>query len=569
MKTIKKLICILIPVSFLMTSCSLLDELFSQGQTITWHYDEDFPIVKVAPNVTTILYDGVPAGKELLLVERNAGTTNISRKASREADFSEIPLPSSRGAVHFHPQEIDFKKLKSLQKSAESSRAAGISASARTTPVEQVDWQTGDEKSLYFLNPYTEKTEQKTFILKNKNNACNVWAEENASDGGEYITEANVEECAEVLQKITPLMKGVFGETSDKIWLLEKSSENFPALTDYDDTGAKLNVVLIPFGTPANSNTQVLGYFRNADLIYTELDESNYNYTEENKTIIQTAKTSNKGNYLYINAEVLNSEELDYRSTLVHEFQHLINFNNKVIKLSDGTDQTTYWNEMLSLLSEDMFSKLITEQDTLEPLLQERLEGFMLNYYTLGITQWDNNDALSYSNAYAFGAWLARQYGGAKLINEISTNGFVNEEAVVQAVNKVNRANFTFDDLFEQFLLAITGNEKYTMNQNAAGDFTINDYNFPMPKIDLQDEEFNKNVWTREVKERHSKNLPENFDYKGILIFRNGLHAGTLRAQNGISIMNLGTISSYTNGSEGLNFNSRFGSSEYYYLVAR
>lgn len=69
---------------------------------------------------------------------------------------------------------------------------------------------------------------------------------------------------------------------------------------------------------------------------------------------------------------------------------------------------------------------------------------------------------MNYANAYAFGAFLARNYGGAEIIKKIATNEYVNEEAVEKATGK------SFEELIKNFAISFlypsNGDNPYTQD---------------------------------------------------------------------------------------------------------
>ena len=175
-------------------------------------------------------------------------------------------------------------------------------------------------------------------------------------------------------------------------------------------------------------------------------------------------------------------------STLVHEFSHLLTFVNKSLKY--GLQFDTWYTEMLAMLTEDFFMQELGVEYRNSP--QARLESFVSGGYVYGFKNWAKDDSpylyCSYSNAYAFGAFLARNYGGAKLIHEICTNEYVNEESVVNAVNKINGTSKTFSDLLKEYsfvLLNLQDIESETVSLNKESVCKINDYEYHLSKIDL------------------------------------------------------------------------------------
>ncbi|MEA3433554.1 MAG: hypothetical protein U9R13_03145 [Campylobacterota bacterium] len=154
-------------------------------------------------------------------------------------------------------------------------------------------------------------------------------------------------------------------------------------------------------------------------------------------------------------------------STLAHEFQHMIHFYQKTILLLDANSEgTDVWiNEMLSETTEDLIATKIRHigprgieytdgsdgptgnTDGRYPLFNEN--------NTLSLTAWDNQLA-DYSKVNAFGAYLIRNYGGAKLLHDIMHNAHIDEQAIMDAVNKsAEGSGKTFDNLLSEWGTAV------------------------------------------------------------------------------------------------------------------
>lgn len=139
-------------------------------------------------------------------------------------------------------------------------------------------------------------------------------------------------------------------------------------------------------------------------------------------------------------------------TTVAHEFNHLLNFVNKY--LVKGRLYARWYTEMLSMLVEDY---CIDDYDIdVTSSVQLRIPTFANGSYNYGFggENWRNEDPyvnLKYANAYAFGAYLVRNYGGAELIHEIATNDYVDEESIEKAVYKVTGKKYSFAELFNNF----------------------------------------------------------------------------------------------------------------------
>ena len=154
-------------------------------------------------------------------------------------------------------------------------------------------------------------------------------------------------------------------------------------------------------------NSGVLGYFWAKDF---------YPDSSTSKSGIR----SNEAEIFYIDSHFLDSyTEMTY-STLAHEFQHMLNFVNKNLKWD--VTPSTWYNEMLSMVCEDLLQDVIGIEDKDSP--RSRLSSFNYGYLLNGINEWheDDNVLYSYAHAYAFGAFITRNYGGAELVKAMMEN---------------------------------------------------------------------------------------------------------------------------------------------------
>ena len=129
---------------------------------------------------------------------------------------------------------------------------------------------------------------------------------------------------------------------------------------------------------------------------------------------------------LFMDSPLLSVSESGFYGTLAHEFQHAIHFYQKPI-LRDVVSET-WLNEQASEVAEDLIAdKLMipgprgVDHDDPTAGEPENRRG-RLNLYNLyndfQVTAWDGS-SINYSLAYAFGAYVARNYGGAALYRDI------------------------------------------------------------------------------------------------------------------------------------------------------
>ncbi|GHV93448.1 hypothetical protein AGMMS50268_39510 [Spirochaetia bacterium] len=129
----------------------------------------------------------------------------------------------------------------------------------------------------------------------------------------------------------------------------------------------------------------------------------------------------------------------------------MINFNVKNVKHSKNS--ASWYNEMLSMLAEDMIAPLIgIEPTNSRHPIGTRIRPFLTWYFNEGVTDWNSNSN-SYSYKYAFGAYLARNYGGAKLIKNILANDSIDIDSISSALNQT--AGIDFNYAVEKFAEAL------------------------------------------------------------------------------------------------------------------
>ena len=192
----------------------------------------------------------------------------------------------------------------------------------------------------------------------------------------------------------------------------------------------------------------VLGFYWPKDeYSQTQLDKEGLSYLKTNATKI-----------FYINSNYLVSHEQTIYSTLIHEFQHMINFYQKTLRSDRNLVSAAWYNEMLAMLAEDVIGPLVGIPAGLDGHpIADRIPLFLDCYDLTGVDQWldGENVIFSYSNVYAFGAYLVRNFGGPELINKMLFNNAVNHKSVTEAIKALNSDNYSFDHALEHYAEAI------------------------------------------------------------------------------------------------------------------
>jgi len=186
----------------------------------------------------------------------------------------------------------------------------------------------------------------------------------------------------------------------------------------------------IDFDYSANQTGGVFGYFWSKDF-YTQAQLDSH-YASNYPPGVPVPQT-NYAEIFYLDAHFADRYPEAIYSTLAHEYQHMIHFNMKTVRL--GRNSAIWFNEMCSMVAED----LVLGNIGLNPVSagpQSRLNVFAYHYAESGLSDWlSGNEVLkSYAGAFAFGAYLARNFGSAGFFRELMHNNKVNEEAISAAM---------------------------------------------------------------------------------------------------------------------------------------
>jgi hypothetical protein len=183
----------------------------------------------------------------------------------------------------------------------------------------------------------------------------------------------------------------------------------------------------------------VLGYFWGKDY-----------YSQADLTSMGSTLKTNYCEMFYVDTHFTDKYPNVIISTLAHEFQHMINFNQKYL-VQSVSSVPTWYNEMCSMVAED----LVMANIGLDPVAYgsiDRLNSFAYHYAESGVSDWlSGNDVLkSYASAFAFGAFLERNYGGATLFKNILANNTAGEASITAALATGGYTD-TFADAFNKY----------------------------------------------------------------------------------------------------------------------
>ena len=188
----------------------------------------------------------------------------------------------------------------------------------------------------------------------------------------------------------------------------------YGAHTDMDNNG-KIKLIFVNINGNNSSSSMVMGYFLPSDLIY---------------------GSANNGEILYMDVNLLNTKPNDIAGTVLHEFQHLINFNVNYLK--KGKEMSLWLDECLAESTAVLFDNSV---------VQSRIKEF-------------NN--IDY---YCFYTWnLPSSIKAGKLINYPSASVFMNWLYIKNGRNSNifrNIAKSTSSEDYNKVLYSVSGGSSW------------------------------------------------------------------------------------------------------------
>ena len=449
------------------------------------------------------------------VVSTGSSADNSGRTAEIPETGNQLPVyttdtaAATTAAVHpgntgfyrtdFTPAQNFVPPLDFLRPSS-GRNASGTSAATAVTPLTPVPGTTKKEIWVDLpasaLGPPSETVTinsvqytKRSATLRAAGEYCYIWvvdgyySTDSGAVSGAEVTESQVSTLREKFDGMYPLIREIFGKEAEVM----VDGNSIVPIDKVSDTDSKVNIVVYDINGDYKTSHQggVFGYFWAKDY-----------YTPKTATSSTTdvIKLSNSGKYFYIDSYFTKNPSWapSMYSTLAHEFQHMINFGVKTLTPAykgnnNPPSSATWYTEMMSMLCEDMMQQYLGCNDTASP--KSRLSQFCTYYTSSGITEWNNNAQLaSYAVAYTFGAYLARNYGGAELIQKAAQNSSVDEASITEALKEMGYDE-TFDSAYIKFAQALVLNNTdkqntVTLNKDAKT-YQFSGYTYPMTAIDL------------------------------------------------------------------------------------
>ncbi|GMO49893.1 MAG: hypothetical protein Pg6C_13020 [Treponemataceae bacterium] len=401
----------------------------SRTVTVSVSADEEIYLVKYNPNSGDIpaAYSGTArVANQTALPQAQALSMQQSRQQTEVAGQS--------AALNFAPQAVHHRGAMEFNANPPEFTVTPRRMSRAAPPAEGTSRQFWVQYGPDSNSPWI----QRNATLKKNGTYCRIWVDnEHFGTGSTQINQTAVDNLAAKFDLIYQKETAFFGYEYG----------GGPGGNGGIDGDPLIQIFVYDIDFDVTPGGGTLGFFWGKD-----------EYTQDNlrwQGYSDSQLRSNAAEIFYVDAYFTKILPNTMYSTLAHEFQHMIQFNEKFIK--KGLNSESWYNEMLSMLAEDMLDRHIGINPPADITtysghpIYERIPRFKNFYWASGVTDWLSgyNVYFSYSNAYAFGAYLVRNYGGAKLLYEMAHNDYANIASVNAAL--ASTASITFDKALEKF----------------------------------------------------------------------------------------------------------------------
>lgn len=377
----------------------------------------------------TVYLNKINKGRKIV----SADNTGTVRSAVDNQLYSSLPLTQNElDSANFTIQQKNEEFLKNAAQQIELN-AAGRAAGGENpveTGINNTIYTVGSERSFYSYIEHKgsglmDGTEDEVeAVCKFVGDNCYIFADKSDT----YISDDEIyKTLGQKFEKCYPLVTQYIGDPK-----YESYNSNY-----FVPCNQKIYIFVSDLYRDGNKGN-ILGYFYNRDLY---------------KTSVRGAENSNQCEMFYIDSYYLANKPEQIYSTLVHEFNHMINFKIKsldymTINYTSSFIPTcqTWFTEMLAMTTEDLFTNFLQTPEGQE-VYSLRLPYFDI-FHNYGHKNWSNYTvseypqisctSIMYANSYAFGAYLVRNFGGLNLLKQIAQNEYVNEDAITKALQTCN-----------------------------------------------------------------------------------------------------------------------------------
>ena len=316
---------------------------------------------------------------------------------------------------------------------------------------------------------YTEG-EQKSFWVKDDQDL--FWRQVNATNKRSGIhCDIFVDDAINISNDVIEFYKKEFDEA-----MFDIISSNFGTFFDKDNSG-KVSILIYKMNEDTSQGVFTTGYFWQKD------------YFPDAETKPQGIR-SNEMDIIYIRGNAPSffdpaAEGIEFYqvtlTTLIHEFQHMVNFGVTVLQPPEGKwgNAAVWINEMMSMAAETMYFKIKLSQNpsyTFPGMIGAGYLKSRINYYNddpqqsirngHGLSFWDNqgDTIANYSLSYLFGQYLSihSTSGDAifkEILNYMVANTVFDFNAVAAVVSQKIAGIPSWKELLKDWAVANMANE--------------------------------------------------------------------------------------------------------------
>ena len=397
-------------------------------------------------------------------LERNKEILAVTNLSSLSAAYVDLHFYSgSSRSLHFIDDKTEFRSADSSFSSVpqqgmllkDSARASQFNAnlppvSPAARGVRAVPANEGDIKPFLVEDGDTGIFVSCSATLIKQGGHCNVWVDNSRYDAVDTAIRDN---------KVNEDQINKLAAKFDDIYLYATTLLGYeyggePGGSGGKDSDPRIQILVYDISSDYSPGQTggILGYFWSKD------------YLSDAQLIAMgfPSYKSNNAEIFYLDAHFLDIYPDTMYSTLIHEYQHMIHFNEKQINRTQP-DSAMWYNEMLAMLAEDVIGPLVgINSGSKSHVINERIPYFLSIYDWYGVNEWEkygfpdgtDDSGLPYSTVYAFGAYLIRNYGGPQLIRNMITNNAVDENSITQALQSID-GSLSFEKALERYAEAL------------------------------------------------------------------------------------------------------------------
>lgn len=395
----------------------------------------------------TVSLDDVTADDNVVLVlfaENSSSTTVGVQVAESESAFSSESLASETSfsfADGFQASSNDVVDmteevhgiLRDMEQDVEPDQQVELQASLTGVDTSVT---LGSEDDFYVLNSLSGggSFETVTATLVYQTEFFNYYIDNDELDS---LSDDDLEELSENFADVIPLIRDIFGDESDV------------------NSDGKFDVLSTPLvnGLAGSPNSIVTGYWYANDLG----SSSNSNQRE----IIYTMVPDPSGTYGSVVTENFAVSNI-IRGVLVHEYQHMINYNMHVNE-NGGSTEDSWLNESLSHLIEDIYDTdsddyMLSSGNENPARVDVYLDSIDSTCFTCGTNLAQRGGGylfLRYLYEQAYNGEFSNLADGAEFIAALLDTDETGTDNIVNAVYGSSGSSDNFYDLMGQFTLAV------------------------------------------------------------------------------------------------------------------